>query len=398
MDSIVTVVPLTPEQLLQSPAEIYRAKQMAAMQQETDAKLAIVRDAVAQNIKEYETPRRIQFDKMLRDAEKKEEAAKRARQKPMPRRLPTPPEHKPQSKPSLDPSVLHKIPTDPSTPRRIRRGMSNAEIEQTIEDNEDWSDLINTSPSPAPRQKQQFRVGKSVTIAEPKHRLDRPLKSCLKKPRLIETTVQEHGESGVTEATASPEKETSTGIQPLPETPKKSEPPQPPTPPKPPELQDSSLLLKDLQTQKPSDKTTDASKTSSSSPAPKPSPPLPPRPRNPRGISGHLPLSIIRKYKAIITTICPPAWQMLEAFFSRISRPDAEYHDRDELIALVFWNCERITGKKMAEMPGDKVLRVIVDYVTYVLGEKDGDGENGEGGNEEANCDKGGDEKEDACK
>ncbi|KAF3317003.1 hypothetical protein TWF173_001008 [Orbilia oligospora] len=341
VDSVITVVPLTPEQILQSPAEIYRAKQMALMQLETESKLELVRKAVADGLKKYETPRRIKHDKIMRDAEKKKEAAKRARQQSVPRQLPTPPKQK------LEPIIS----TSPATPRRIRPGMSKAEIDQTMDDNEDWSDLINSSPSPAPRRQPQPQLDDTVKISKPQLRTLTPLKSCLRRPKPITTNTEESKAATDDKSPPNPEKQN------LPETPR---------------CPKVSLTLESSPNPKTPPKTNiDSPKPSSAKRIRKPGPPLPPRPLH-HGISkGDLPLSVVRKYKILINTLCPPAWQMLEMFFAKLSRPDADYQNRDELVALVFWSCERSTGRRMADMTADRILLVVVDYVTHVLQEKD---------------------------
>ncbi|RVD89080.1 uncharacterized protein DFL_000102 [Arthrobotrys flagrans] len=347
MDSVVTVVPLTPEQLLQSPAEIYRAKQMAQMIEETESKLALVREAVAEGLKKYETPRRIKFDKMVRDAEKKIEAekrkevARRARQKPTPRQLPTPPKQHPQP----------DISSSSTTPRRIRPGMPNAEIDQTVENNEDRSDLINSSPSPAPRKQQM--------ITKPQLGPLKPLKSILERRGPVETSTQESEEAKEAQKPADDlGTQTPTETQKTPNISK---------------VEESSLELKDPKTPDPLNTIVDNLELSSIKSTPKSAPPLPPRPPYCSGRKAHLSLTIVRQYKAMINTLCPPAWQMLDMFFANLSRPDAEYRNWDELVALVFWNCERLTKKKMSDMPGDGILRVVVDYVTFMLGEMEKD-------------------------
>ncbi|KAK6498418.1 hypothetical protein TWF481_011009 [Arthrobotrys musiformis] len=346
-DSVVTVVPLTQEQLHQTPAEMYRQKQMALMEQETESRLAPIRQAIAENYKKYATPRRVKRDKMIRDAkkrremearqkmEKKKAAAMKAQEQSTTRRLLTPP---PKRK------TPPRSPNEPITPRRVRPGMTKAEIDQAMSDNEDWSDLIATSPSPAPRNKS----GSSMRT-EPQLRPLNPVRPYLRLSGPVKSRTEEFEEA------QDPTKAKNKGLFSVLKVPKVQD------------FERDGLLLPVKAPPPP--KPTDNSEASSSSAPAKPAPPLPPRPIYKCDTLGRLPISVIREYKALLGTRCPPAWRMLDMYFAQLSRPDAHVN-RDELIAQVFWNWERLSGLRIANLPEDKILRTVMDYVSSVLQRK----------------------------
>ncbi|KAK6514567.1 hypothetical protein TWF281_004765 [Arthrobotrys megalospora] len=339
IDSVVTVVPLTPEQLRQTPAEMYRAKQMAYMQQESQSRLALVREAEAEMSRKNEIARNIQYDKMARNAEKRQKAAQKVEQLPTPRRLPTPPN-----------ALSTGVSTDPITPRRARPSFPKSDFNENMDDTTGWEDLINGSPSPAPRRKPKPSLDDFVMITEPQLRPLNPLRPYLMLSGPVESMFpQDNEDDADSDETATPENVKSPKS---PKSPKNSKISKTPSSPQ---------GLKTPKTPTAADTTT-AGPQKSHTPR-KSRPRLPPRPVDESFPPGRLPISLIRAYRKIIMEKCPAAWNMLNVYFSRLADPTM---DRDELIGLVFWNFEKQTGRKIPNMKPHHILYGVTDVAGLV--------------------------------